>query len=233
MRKKRSIGLAAVFFLLLSGCTSNPHWTAEQLTDNQGRLGPVSRQGMPAALPHAASSVSTADSSYQALRAQEQIEAGHSSWLDRFIRDHVPYRPDGVSSPSDRPRTYAAEAAKEPKEQVLALVNLERERAGLAPLRAERRLGEMASVKAEEMDSRNYFSHRSPTFGSPFEMMTAFGIRYRVAGETIAQGQDRPAEVVEQWMASPQHRANLLSAEFAETGIGYYNGKWVQEFAGD
>ncbi|EBK2060154.1 hypothetical protein AAL85_25555, partial [Salmonella enterica subsp. enterica serovar Typhi] len=78
----------------------------------------------------------------------------------------------------------------------------------------------------------NYFSHTSPTYGSPFDMMKKFGIKFGYAGENIAMGQKTPAEVVNAWMNSEGHRANILNANYNLIGVGYYNGYWAQEFVG-
>ena len=84
------------------------------------------------------------------------------------------------------------------------------------------------------MRANGYFSHESPTYGSPFKMMRAFGISYRTAGENIARGQRSAAEVVAAWMASSGHRANILNASFTKIGVGYVaeGGYWVQMFVG-
>jgi Uncharacterized protein with SCP/PR1 domains len=219
--------------LLISGCASNPNLTANQLTSNQTRLAPVARHSMPAALPKQASSVSanagTDGSSLRAQQTAESLPDRNTSWLGRFIRDHVPYRAESAT-PSPAPRVLSDSSDKQ--RQVLDLVNRERANAGAPPLRVNARLTEMALTKAQEMDSRNYFSHNSPSYGSPFEMMKLFGISFRSAGENIAQGQSGPSEVMEQWMSNPSHRANILNSRFTEIGIAYYNQIWVQEFVG-
>ncbi|WP_238162698.1 CAP domain-containing protein [Cohnella sp. AR92] len=217
----------------MSGCASNPNLTINQLTANQARLAPVAKHGIPSAIPKQASSVSTADgadgSSYRVLQALNPIASSNSSWLARFIRDHVPYRTE-ASSPA--PGSRAFDNASDNVGRVLDLVNRERANAGLAPLRANARLGEMAMTKAQDMVFRNYFSHNSPNYGMPYDMMRMFGIPYRSAGENIAQGQASAAEAMSQWMASPDHRANILSPHFTQIGIGYYNSVWVEEFIG-
>jgi uncharacterized YkwD family protein len=114
--------------------------------------------------------------------------------------------------------------------QVVSLVNKERANAGLSALASDNALSSMALVKAKDMYNNNYFSHTSPTYGSPFAMMTAFGIKYSYAGENIAMGQRTPQEVMTAWMNSPGHRQNILSPNFAKIGVAYYNGEWVQEF---
>jgi uncharacterized protein YkwD len=76
----------------------------------------------------------------------------------------------------------------------------------------------------------NYFDHNSPTYGSPFDMMSAYGVSYSWAGENIAKGQRTPQEVMNAWMNSPGHRANILNSHYNKIGVAYYNGEWVQEF---
>jgi len=117
-------------------------------------------------------------------------------------------------------------------QQVLDLVNQERSKAGLKPLTMNSNLSKVAMAKAQDMYNNNYFDHQSPTYGSPFDMMKSFGITYRSAGENIAKGQSSPTEVMNQWMNSPGHRANILNGSFTEIGVAYYNRDWVQEFTG-
>lgn len=116
--------------------------------------------------------------------------------------------------------------------EVVSLVNKEREKAGLKPLVIHTNLTKMAVAKAQDMNDNNYFSHTSPTYGSPFDMMKSFGITYKYAGENIAKGQKTPAEVVKAWMNSPGHKANIMNKNFTLIGVGYVNGYWVQAFVG-
>ncbi|WP_055107840.1 CAP domain-containing protein [Paenibacillus ihumii] len=116
--------------------------------------------------------------------------------------------------------------------KVVALVNEERKNAGLKPLVVHTNLSRMAKDKAIDMYKNGYFSHTSPKHGSPFDMMDAYNITYRYAGENIAKGQKTPAEVVSAWMDSPGHKANILNPKYTLIGVGYYNGHWVQEFIG-
>ncbi len=71
------------------------------------------------------------------------------------------------------------------------------------------------------MKNKNYFDHTSPTYGSPFDMMKSFGISYKAAGENIAMGQKTPEQVVQAWMDSPGHRANIMNSSFTHIGVGY------------
>ena len=92
----------------------------------------------------------------------------------------------------------------------------------------------VARTKSTDMSKNNYFSHTSPTYGSPFDMLKTFGISYRSAGENIAQGYTTPEAVVKGWMNSPGHRANILNESYTKIGVGYEaNGNyWTQLFIG-
>lgn len=117
-------------------------------------------------------------------------------------------------------------------QQIVTLVNKERAAAGLSPVAALASLNKVAAAKATDMRSNHYFSHTSPTYGSPFDMMSSFGVTYQYAGENIAMGQKTPQEVMTAWMNSTGHRANILSANFNYIGVGFDNNYWVQEFIG-
>ena len=116
--------------------------------------------------------------------------------------------------------------------EVVRLVNVERSKNGLPPLTQDWELCRVARYKSQDMRDRNYFSHTSPTYGSPFQMMKSFGINYRTAGENIAKGYKTPAAVVNGWMNSSGHRANILNSSFTHIGVGYVaNGSyWTQMF---
>ena len=96
--------------------------------------------------------------------------------------------------------------------EVVRLVNAERARYGLPALAADAELSRVARYKSRDMREKGYFSHESPTYGTPFQMMKSFGITYRAAGENIAYGYATPAKVVAAWMNSDGHRANIVSA---------------------
>jgi uncharacterized protein YkwD len=84
------------------------------------------------------------------------------------------------------------------------------------------------------MVDNGYFSHTSPTYGSPFQMIRAFGLSYRTAGENIAYGYTTPQAVVNGWMNSSGHRANILSSSYTQIGVGYVSqgNYWTQLFLG-
>lgn len=120
------------------------------------------------------------------------------------------------------------------EQAVARLVNTVRTGRGLAPLRIRADLCRYARVKSQDMRSGGYFSHTSPTYGSPFEMMRAFGVSYSHAGENIAFGHASPESVVSAWMNSESHRVNILSAMYTDLGVGYVaeGGYWTQWFVG-
>jgi uncharacterized YkwD family protein len=104
--------------------------------------------------------------------------------------------------------------------QVIDLTNKERKKNGLGALKADGELSNVAEMKSEDMKDKNYFSHTSPTYGSPFEMMQNFGVDYSSAAENIAVGQESPQSVVNAWMNSPGHRKNILNGQLTHIGVG-------------
>lgn len=135
------------------------------------------------------------------------------------------------SAPASTGTATAGSAARSSyADQVVALVNQERAKAGLKPLAVDKSLAAMALDKAKDMYSNHYFDHTSPTYGSPFTMMKSYGISFTYAGENIAMGQKTPQEVMNAWMNSPGHKQNILSPNYTKIGVGYYNSEWVQEF---
>ncbi|MCA1058469.1 CAP domain-containing protein [Rossellomorea aquimaris] len=120
------------------------------------------------------------------------------------------------------------------EQQVVELTNQERAKQGLPALKVDAELSKVAREKSRDMQANNYFSHTSPTYGSPFDMMKQFGIEYSSAGENIAMGQKTPEEVVQAWMNSEGHRKNIMSSNYTHIGVGYVeNGNyWTQQFIG-
>ena len=130
------------------------------------------------------------------------------------------------------PQTDTAAAGFE--KEVVRLVNEIRVENGLSPLKENWELSRVARYKSQDMADNNYFSHTSPVYGSPFRMITDFGLSYRMAGENIAYGYRTPQSVVDGWMKSSGHRANILNASYTQIGVGYYAGGhyWTQMFIG-
>ena len=120
------------------------------------------------------------------------------------------------------------------EKEVIRLVNEIRVQNGLKELKYNWELSRVARYKSQDMRDNRYFSHTSPVYGSPFQMMKNFGITYRSAAENIARGQATPQAVVNAWMNSSGHRANILNASFTEIGVGYVadGNYWTQMFIG-
>lgn len=130
------------------------------------------------------------------------------------------------------PETDAAVRAYE--QEVIRLVNEQRALYGLKALTENWELSRVARIKSQDMKTNRYFSHESPSYGTPFQMIKAFGLSYRSAGENIAYGQRTPQEVVNAWMNSSGHRANILNSSYTVIGVGYEpsGNYWTQMFIG-
>ncbi|HDR8091534.1 TPA: serine protease [Bacillus cereus] len=134
--------------------------------------------------------------------------------------------------PAEQKPAEEAKSLSEFEQRVVELTNAERAKQGLPALKIDTELSKVAHIKSEDMQKNNYFDHNSPTYGSPFDMMKKFGISYTSAGENIAQGQRTPEEVVQAWMNSAGHRANILNNGFTHIGVGYVESGnyWTQQF---
>lgn len=133
-------------------------------------------------------------------------------------------------------QTQNANGLTADEQEVFDLINAKRAEAGLSALKIDSEVQNVARVKAQDMVDNNYFSHTSPTYGSPFDMMKSFGIKYKAAGENIA-GNSSNSGAVTAWMNSEGHKANILSNNYNYTGIGVvsspkYGKIYVQMFIG-
>lgn len=122
------------------------------------------------------------------------------------------------------------------EKEVFDLINNQRTQNGLSALKLDTETLRVARIKAQDMVDNNYFSHNSPTYGSPFQMLNRFKISYKTAGENIA-GNSSNSSAVTAWMNSSGHKANILNSSFNYTGIGVvkssrYGKVYVQIFLG-
>ena len=143
--------------------------------------------------------------------------------------------PDGnCDQTTSKPDTSVDSSVSDYEKEVVELINEIRKEYGLSELKINTELCAVARAKSQDMKDNNYFSHTSPTYGSPFDMMKTFGISYRTAGENIAMGYSTPKAVVNAWMNSEGHRANILNGSYKEIGMGHVsNGNyWTQMFIG-
>ncbi|MGW7684250.1 CAP domain-containing protein [Kribbella sp. NPDC054772] len=152
-------------------------------------------------------------------------------------------KPSHTATPTPtKTKTTKPSSGSGPAEsQVLSLTNAERAKAGCGPLRTNKALTRAADAHAADMVAQHYFAHDSLDGRSPFDRMKAAGFAGGAMAENIAVGYTSAAAVVEGWMNSAGHRANILNCTYTMIGIGYDsgvvkaglgNGSWVQDFGG-
>lgn len=175
---------------------------------------------------------------------QYVVQPGDSMWkiavrfevgLTEIIEANPQVRNPNLIYPNQKLTIPLYDQIKKIEHKVIQLTNQERAKHGLPALRANWELSRVARFKSNDMRDQRYFSHTSPTYGSPFDMIRNFGVSYRSAAENIAQGQTTPEAVVRSWMNSPGHRQNILNRDMTHIGVGYGEGGtgrhyWTQMF---
>lgn len=131
--------------------------------------------------------------------------------------------PQGTTTPKTPDTKTNTNALTDVEQQMLKLVNEARSQNNLPPLKADVELSNVARIKSQDMIDNNYFSHNSPKYGNPFDMLKAFGIKYTQAGENIA-GNQNVQNAHNSLMNSPGHRKNILSPNYTHIGIGIRKG---------
>ncbi len=147
-------------------------------------------------------------------------------------RPSIPEQPDRPDTEQPAPG-QPGDAVHSEVQQVVNLVNAERAKAGLPALQMQTGINNAASVRAREI--KRQFSHTRPDGSSFSTALTQQGVSYNRSGENIAYGQRTPEAVMEGWMNSSGHRANILNASFRNIGVGLYQDEngvkhWVQLF---
>lgn len=172
------------------------------------------------------------------------VQSGDSMWkiaekyqvgVSEIISSNPQVTNPSMIYPGQKLTVPTLQSIKALESEVVRLVNVERSKNGLQLLKENWQLSRVARYKSQDMANKNYFSHTSPTYGSPFKMMEAFGLRYSTAGENIAKGQRTAQAVMTAWMNSPGHRSNILSPTYTQIGVGYATNKsgvpyWTQMF---
>lgn len=177
------------------------------------------------------------NNSYDFSKIWEMIMGGNSGNTVTKPDDNTSKPDDTVAKPdtSVKPGTgNTASSVSEYEKEVVRLVNEIRVENGLNELTLNTELSDIARLKSQDMKDKGYFSHTSPTYGSPFDMMKSFGVTYKSAGENIAMGYSTPEAVVDGWMNSKGHRENILNYSYKEIGVGYVSSGsyWTQMFIG-
>ena len=157
-----------------------------------------------------------------------------------FGPDAVEIREGSASSrPSRRDREQrtgspqvASSVADEGTRALLEAMNRRRAAHGLDPLELDRRLNLAAADRAADMFALGYFDHVSPDGRSPFLKVTGRGYRYRAVGENLAAGYRTAEAIVDGWMRSPGHRANILSPQYSDLGVAVRAGAPVRGYGG-
>jgi uncharacterized YkwD family protein len=140
-------------------------------------------------------------------------------------------KPAPTPAPTQNPNPSGYQLSAD-EQKMINLVNQERQKAGVAPLKIDLELSRVARIKSQDMRDKGYFSHTSPTYGSPFDMMKSFGITYRTAGENIAKHSSVESAHTG-LMNSEGHRKNILNPSFTHIGIGIVDGRYyTQMFVG-
>lgn len=136
------------------------------------------------------------------------------------------------------PPTATTPPLPSPAQQVVDLVNQERAKAGCQPLAVSPQLTAAAQGHSEDMATNDFFSHTGSNGASPWERIEAAGYQYSAAAENIAFGPSTAAGVMQMWMASSDHRRNILNCGLRDIGVGYathpntsYAPYWTQDFA--
>lgn len=148
-----------------------------------------------------------------------------------YVKTYTPstvQQPAPQPTPTPQPQPQPAPApvpaptgnSLEMQKEMLSYVNAERAKENLAPLALDTSLSNGAYLKSKDMAENNYFSHTSPTYGSPFDMMKSLGITYRMAGENIAKHFSVKG-AHDAFMNSSGHRANIMKAEYKKVGFGF------------
>lgn len=142
-------------------------------------------------------------------------------------------RPEPTPAPQPVPNpgtSFDRKHIMTPEEaQMVDYVNRARRDAGLQPLQVDSDLSYIAKLKSKDMHDNKYFSHDSPTYGSPFDMMTRFGIKYHGAAENIAKNSSVTA-AHNAFMKSQGHKNNILNPAYTHIGVGIHDGYYTQMF---
>jgi len=109
-------------------------------------------------------------------------------------------------------------------DEISTLVNEERAKNNLPSLVSNSQLAEAATQKALDMTNDDYWSHTAPDGTQPWDFIKRTGYRYERAGENLARGFKDSGRLVNAWMASPEHRTNILSPDFTEVGYAVVTG---------
>ncbi|MGW3560411.1 sigma-70 family RNA polymerase sigma factor [Streptomyces sp. NPDC000963] len=204
-----------------------------------GTSAPVTPTATPSGTPRPSKSV-TATPGAKAKPSASAAPTTAAPTTSRPVRDRPTRRPTQApvtktpTAPSSPTATKQDSGHTSVEEQVIALVNAERAKEGCGPVTGNSLLARAAQGHSDDMAARDFFDHTNPDGAGPGERVTATGYGWSTYGENIAMGQRTAEQVMESWMNSPGHRANILNCSFKELGVGLHTGDggpyWTQVF---
>jgi uncharacterized protein YkwD len=225
-RRVAAVAVPAVVALALAGWAltgrgGDPTGTAARIGTAAVVGGAADRDGAPAALAPQEGGLYPAPSPTATVRATTVAPTATRTAVPTSAVPSTAVPTSGAPSPSGDPVA----------DEVTRLVNAERAKAGCAPVKTDARLAAAALAHSRDMVDRNYFSHTSPDGKGPGDRAAAAGYP-SWSGENIAAGYPTPAEVVQGWMNSPGHKANILNCQSKATGVGFdpRQNMWTQMF---
>ncbi len=166
-----------------------------------------------------------------------QVEGDYVGAVSKsYVKPIYPSSSNNGNTNNNTGSTQTSSTMNSDEKEVFNLINKQRTNNGLAALKIDEEVQRVARIKAQDMVDNNYFSHTSPIYGSPFNMLNSFKILYKTAGENIA-GNSSNSGAVNAWMNSSGHKANILNSSYNYTGIGVvsspkYGKIFVQMFIG-
>ncbi|MDF6017096.1 sigma-70 family RNA polymerase sigma factor [Streptomyces sp. JH34] len=227
-------GLAAV--AVLGGGGAAVHLYADDAEEEPATaVAPLTDPSVPTSIPSSPSAVpSSASPSPSPASATPSATPSPSASRSRSAAAATPERTSKPRTPSSKPAAAPQAPAPSVADEVIALVNSERGKAGCAAVSGNGLLAKAASDHSSDMVARDYFSHTSPDGTDPGARITAAGYRWSTYGENIAKGQQTAESVMDAWMNSEGHRANILNCAFKELGVGRADSSggpvWTQNF---
>ncbi|MGF1429910.1 CAP domain-containing protein, partial [Kitasatospora sp. LaBMicrA B282] len=195
--------------------------------------GPATGAGHPAAAPTAAPTTAAQVDALSALPTPSTPAATASPSASTAAPTTAPPT-TAAPTPTAAPRAAEQPSTANYAQQVLDLVNVQRSQHGCGPLTANSKLQAAAQGQSDDMAARQFFDHTNPDGAGPQQRIEAAGYQWSSWGENIARGQADPGSVMDSWMNSQGHRANILNCDFKEMGVGIHLGPggpwWTQDF---
>ncbi|MEU8677673.1 sigma-70 family RNA polymerase sigma factor [Streptomyces sp. NPDC048560] len=234
-RRRRSTVLAALVAVAVLGTGGGAvHLYTDKEGDEESQDEGPATAAAPASLPTPSEPAPTPTSASPSPSASPTPKASRKPSASPTPKATPTTRKPSSPSPRPAPPRTVQPAPSGLSEQVTALVNSERTKEGCGTVRSNEKLTTAASRHSADMVARDYFSHTAPDGSDPGDRITAAGYRWSTYGENIAKGQRTAADVMDSWMKSPGHRANILNCSFKEIGVGVQDSSggpvWTQAF---